>query len=94
MKSAKDTAFELDINIGAISCQVETLFGVNDLLLNIVSELDGAVSRGEMMFPVYQIHRRLNAILDLHRYSLNDLEKYRKQAMENSETLFEHFIKE
>lgn len=92
-KLPRDAAFELDSNLGLIGGQTEILFGVKDLLYDILRELDAAAFRGDNFFRLDQVHSRLNATFELMRYSLDDLNEVQKNLGENNGILFAFLVR-
>ena len=89
----RDAAFDLDYNMGLINMEIETLFGVKDLLDDIKYSMDEAEIYGQNAVQRIYVHRRLNAIIELIRHSLKDLGAAHMDANQNKDVLFDYLVK-
>lgn len=92
MTTITQAIHELDFNLGNVNCQIETLFGAKVLLEGIKTELDDASYSGDTVYPITQINLKLNAILGLMGYTLDDASKTMENVMNHHHTVFNHIV--
>jgi cell division protein ZapA (FtsZ GTPase activity inhibitor) len=83
---------ELDSELGAINCRIETLTDIKTELLQLVDQMNIAAYNNKLHLYCQENHRKIRILSELMCYSMNELTKNFETAYGFHQSMFEKIM--